>query len=243
LAAGLSGGAWAGEPAWGSSEDFAMPRPTAEIRRIVNALARTSRHWNPTAVELVAQQSHDPFQVLISCLISLRTKDRVTAEASARLFRLGRTPRTLGALPERTIAQAIYPAGFYRTKARTIKEICRSLIARHGGKVPDDLETLLTLKGVGRKTANLVVTVGFGKPGICVDTHVHRISNRLGIVQTKTPEATEQDLRQVLPQRYWIPYNDLLVSFGQNICHPVSPRCSTCPLRALCPQIGVGKHR
>ena len=220
-----------------------MPRTPAEIRRIVTAVTRTSRHWNPTAVGIVAQNSRDPFQVLISCLISLRTKDQVTAEASARLFRLGRTPRTILDLPERTIAQAIYPAGFYRTKARTIKEICRVLLARHGGKVPDDLDTLLTLKGVGRKTANLVVTVGFGKPGICVDTHVHRISNRLGIVKTRTPEETEAALRQCLPQRYWIPYNDLLVSFGQNVCNPISPRCSSCPVLALCPQIGVGKHR
>ena len=220
-----------------------MPRTPAEIRRIVTAVTRTSRHWNPTAVGIVAQNSRDPFQVLISCLISLRTKDQVTAEASARLFRLGRTPRTILDLPERTIAQAIYPAGFYRTKARTIKEICRVLLARHGGKVPDDLDTLLTLKGVGRKTANLVVTVGFGKPGICVDTHVHRISNRLGIVKTRTPEESEAALRQSLPQRYWIPYNDLLVAFGQNVCNPISPRCSTCPVLTLCPQIGVGKRR
>ena len=220
-----------------------MPRTNQEIRRIVTALTRTSRHWNPTAVGVVAQNSRDPFQVLVSCLISLRTKDQVTAEASARLFRLGRTPRTILDLPERTIAQAIYPAGFYRTKARTIKEICRVLLARHGGKVPDDLDTLLTLKGVGRKTANLVVTVGFGKPGICVDTHVHRISNRLGIVKTRTPEESEAALRQSLPQRYWIPYNDLLVAFGQNVCNPISPRCSTCPVLTLCPQIGVGKWR
>ena len=220
-----------------------MPRTAAEISRIVAALTRTSRRWNPTAVGAVAQKSRDPFQVLVSCLISLRTKDQVTAEASARLFRLGRSPRAILALPERTIARAIYPAGFYRTKARTIKEICRSLLTQHGGKVPDDLDTLLTLKGVGRKTANLVVTIGFGKPGICVDTHVHRISNRLGIVKTRTPEKTEAALRQDLPQRYWIPYNDLLVSFGQNVCNPISPRCSTCPVLALCSQIGVGKRR
>ena len=220
-----------------------MSRTPAEIRRIVTALTRTGRQWNPTAVGVVAQSSRDPFQVLISCLISLRTKDQVTAEASARLFRLGRTPRTILDLPEQTIAQAIYPAGFYRTKARTIKEICRTLIESHGGKVPDDLDTLLTLKGVGRKTANLVITVGFGKPGICVDTHVHRISNRLGIVKTRTPDESETALRQSLPQRYWIPYNDLLVAFGQNVCNPISPRCSTCPVLTLCPQIGVGKWR
>jgi endonuclease-3 len=191
----------------------------------------------------VAQDSRDPFHVLISCLISLRTKDKVTAEASARLFRLARTPRVMLALSPARIAHAIYPAGFYRTKARTIKSICRTLLEKHGGKVPDDLETLLSLTGVGRKTANLVITVGFGKPGICVDTHVHRISNRLDIVNTRTPEETEFALRQLLPRRHWISYNDLLVTFGQNVCKPISPLCSTCPIESLCPRIGVGKHR
>jgi endonuclease-3 len=220
-----------------------MPRTPADIHRIIRTLQRTSRQWNPTAVSAVAQDSHDPFQVLISCLISLRTKDAVTAEASTRLFRLARTPHVMRELPVARIARAIYPAGFYRTKAKTIKGLSRTLLEKHDGKVPDDLETLLTLKGVGRKTANLVITVGYGKPGICVDTHVHRISNRLGIVKTKTPEQTETALRQVLPRRYWILYNDLLVTFGQNVCKPISPLCSTCPLNTLCPQIGVGKHR
>jgi endonuclease-3 len=220
-----------------------MSRTTAEINRIVRTLQRTSRQWNPTAVGAVAQDSRDPFLILISCLISLRTKDEVTGEASARLFRLARTPRTMVTLSAVRIARAIYPAGFYRTKARTIKALCRTLLNRHAGKVPDDLETLLTLKGVGRKTANLVITVGYGKPGICVDTHVHRISNRLGIVRTKNPEKTEFALRQVLPRRHWIAYNDLLVTFGQNACKPISPLCSTCPVHTLCPRIGVGKHR
>jgi len=220
-----------------------MLRTVAEIDQIVRTLQRTGRQWNPTAVSAVAQDSRDPFQILISCLISLRTKDEVTAEASARLFRLARTPRILRRLSAARIARAIYPAGFYRTKAKTIRALCRTLLEKHGGKVPADLETLLTLKGVGRKTANLVVTVGFGKPGICVDTHVHRISNRLGIVRTKTPEQTEFALRQVLPRRHWIPYNDLLVTFGQNLCKPISPLCSTCTVNALCPRIGVGKHR
>jgi endonuclease-3 len=220
-----------------------MPRTTAEINQIVRTLTQTSRQWNPTAVSAVAQDSRDPFRILISCLISLRTKDEVTADASARLFRLARTPRAMRRLPAARIARAIYPAGFYRTKAKTIRELCRTLLGNHGGKVPDDLETLLTLKGVGRKTANLVVTIGFGKPGICVDTHVHRISNRLGIVRTKTPEQTEFALRQILPPRHWIPYNDLLVTFGQNVCKPISPLCTACPVHTLCPRIGVGKHR
>lgn len=220
-----------------------MPRTAAEINRIVRTLTRTSRRWNPTAVGIVAQESRDPFQVLVSCLISLRTKDEVTGEASARLFRLARTPRTMVDLPASAIARTIYPAGFYRTKARTIREICRTLIGRHGGQVPATMEELLALKGVGRKTANLVLTIGFGKPGICVDTHVHRISNRLGIVETKTPEQTEFTLRQVLPRQHWIPYNDLLVTFGQNVCKPISPLCSACPVYAECPQLGVGVRR
>jgi endonuclease-3 len=220
-----------------------MPRSIAQIDQIVRTLQRTSRRWNPTAVGAVAQDSRDPFRILISCLISLRTKDEVTGEASARLFRLARSPRGMLRLPAARIARVIYPAGFYRTKAKTIRALCRTLLDRHGGKVPGDLESLLTLKGVGRKTANLVVTVGFGKPGICVDTHVHRISNRLGIVTTRTPEQTEFALRRVLPRRHWIAYNDLLVTFGQNVCKPISPLCGACPVGALCPRIGVGTHR
>ena len=220
-----------------------MPRTVAEIDRIVRTITRANRQCSPTAVGAVAQDSRDPFQILISCLISLRTKDEVTGEASARLFRLARTPRTLADLPAATIANAIYPAGFYRTKARTIKEVSRAILERHDGNVPDEMDALLAFKGVGRKTANLVLTIGFGMPGICVDTHVHRISNRLGIVKTKTPEQTEFALRKVLPRRHWIPYNDLLVTFGQHVCKPISPLCSTCPLRDLCMRIGVGKHR
>ena len=220
-----------------------MPRTVAEIDRIVRTITRANRQCSPTAVGAVAQDSRDPFQILISCLISLRTKDEVTGEASARLFRLARTPRTLADLPAATIANAIYPAGFYRTKARTIKEVSRTILERHDGKVPDEMDALLAFKGVGRKTANLVLTIGFGMPGICVDTHVHRISNRLGIVKTTTPEQTEFALRKVLPRRHWIPYNDLLVTFGQHVCKPISPLCSGCPVSDLCMRIGVGKHR
>jgi len=220
-----------------------MPRTVAEINRIIRTLTATSRDWSPTAVGIVAEESHDPFRILISCLISLRTKDEVTAAASTRLFRLATVARSMAELPSSAIARAIYPAGFYRTKATTIREICRTLLERHGGKVPDTMEALLALKGVGRKTANLVLTIGFGKAGICVDTHVHRISNRLGIVETRTPEHTESALRQVLPRRHWIPYNDLLVTFGQNVCKPISPLCSRCPVAALCPQIDVGTRR
>ena len=141
------------------------------------------------------------------------------------------------------IERAIFPVGFYRTKARVILGVCRDLLEHFGSRVPDTIDELLTLKGVGRKTANLVVTVGFGKPGICVDIHVHRISNRLGYVRTRTPEKTEVALRACLPRRYWIGYNDLLVSFGQNVCAPVSPKCSICPVRGLCPRVGVTRSR
>jgi endonuclease III len=181
--------------------------------------------------------------VLIACLLSLRTKDETTGPAAARLFALADTPEAMLRLTPKRIERAIFPVGFYRTKARVILGVCRDLLARFGGRVPDEIDALLTLKGVGRKTANLVVTQGFNKPGICVDIHVHRISNRLGYVRTRNPEETESALRQSLPKRYWIGYNDLLVSFGQNICQPVSPKCSECPVRAPCARVGVTRSR
>jgi len=191
----------------------------------------------------VAGESGDPFRVLIACLLSLRTQDTTTGPAAARLFALADTPRAMLELSARRIERAIYPVGFYRTKARVILGLCRDLLARFDGRVPDDIDALLTLKGVGRKTANLVVTMGFDKPGICVDTHVHRISNRLGYVRTRTPDETETALRAKLPPRYWIGYNDLLVTFGQNVCAPVSPKCSACPVASLCRRVGVRTSR
>jgi len=180
---------------------------------------------------------------LIACILSLRTQDTTTGPAADRLFAVADTPRAMLALTPRVIERLIYPVGFYRTKARVILGICRDLLERFGGRVPDDIDTLLTLKGVGRKTANLVVTMGYGKPGICVDTHVHRISNRLGYVRTRNPEQTEMALRARLPKRFWIGYNDLLVSFGQNVCTPISPRCWGCPVTALCRKVGVTTSR
>jgi endonuclease-3 len=181
--------------------------------------------------------------VLVACILSLRTQDTTTGPAAARLFAVAGTPSAMLALSARAIERLIYPVGFYRTKARVIRGLGRDLLERFGGRVPDDLDALLTLKGVGRKTANLVITLGYGKPGICVDTHVHRISNRLGYVRTGHPEATEMALRVRLPRRYWIGYNDLLVVFGQNVCTPISPRCSTCPVSALCRRVGVRSAR
>ena len=191
----------------------------------------------------MAERRRDPFRVLVACLLSLRTKDETTFPASERLFALADTPAAMLAIPRRRIERAIFPVGFYRTKAQVLHDISRDLLARFGGRVPATIDELLTLRGVGRKTANLVVTVGFGRPGICVDTHVHRISNRWGYVRTRTPEETEQALRRRLPRRYWIGYNDLLVAFGQNVCQPVSPHCSICPLRTGCRRVGVRRSR
>jgi endonuclease-3 len=191
----------------------------------------------------VAAEQPDPFRVLIACLLSLRTQDATTREASERLFRVADTPTAMLRLSPARISRLIFPVGFYRTKARAIRQISRDLIERFGGAVPDEIDALLTLKGVGRKTANLVVTIGFAKPGICVDIHVHRISNRLGFVRTKSPDQTELALRAKLPRRYWIGYNDLLVAFGQNVCRPLSPHCSRCPVARWCRRVGVGRTR
>jgi endonuclease-3 len=195
------------------------------------------------SVSRIARKRRDPFRILMSTVLSLRTKDEVTDEASKRLFAIADTPRDLSKIPVRTIEKAIYPVGFYKTKARSIKRIAAELENDHAGIVPDSIDELLKFKGVGRKTANLVVTLGYGKDGICVDTHVHRVSNRLGLVKTKTPEKTEFALMDVLPRKHWIGYNELLVSFGQKVCKPISPHCSICPLQKKCPQIGVGRHR
>jgi len=214
-----------------------------EIHAAIRLLRREVRLWQEPVVGVVARESRDPFRILIACVLSLRTKDRTTADASQRLFALASDPATMVRLPLRRIETAIYPVGFYRTKAKQIREICRRLLDVYGGLVPDEIDELVTLKGVGRKTANLVVTVGYQKPGICVDIHVHRISNRWGYIKTKTPEESEQALRRKLPRPYWITYNDLLVPFGQNICQPVSPWCSKCQLVAYCDRKGVTKSR
>ncbi|HEY6260620.1 MAG TPA: endonuclease III [Nitrospiraceae bacterium] len=213
---------------------------TAALRIVKHEI----RQWEEPVVGVVARESNrDPFRILISCLLSLRTKDKTTREASARLFALAHQPATMLTLPLQKIERAIYPVGFYRTKAKSIHAICRRLLDVYGGSVPNSVEELVTLSGVGRKTANLVVTVGYGKPGICVDIHVHRISNRWGYVKTKTPEETEQALRGKLPRQHWITFNDLLVPYGQNFCQPISPYCSKCKLIAYCDQVGVTRSR
>jgi endonuclease-3 len=214
------------------------------MSRVLATLERHQPAWDTTALATVAAESgRDPFRVLIGCLLSLRTRDETTGPAAARLFALADAPATLAALSVRRIERAIFPVGFYRTKARTLRAVCRALLARFDGTVPSDLEALLTLPGVGRKTANLVVTFAFRLPGICVDTHVHRITNRLGFVATRSPDETENALRARLPRRHWIGLNDLLVAFGQNVCQPLSPHCSRCPIRRPCRRIGVARSR
>ena len=215
----------------------------ADIDKIVKILRDMTKKWKEPIVTELTKKTHDPFKILISTIISLRTKDDVTREASKRLYELADTPDELLKLDPADIEKAIYPAGFYRNKVKTIQNICRILIAKYQGKVPDDLDELLLIKGVGRKTANLVLTMGYGKDGICVDTHVHRISNRLGYVSTRNPEETEFALREKLPREYWKEYNDLLVTFGQNLCKPISPLCSQCPIHNFCKRVGVGNHR
>jgi endonuclease-3 len=215
-----------------------------QIHAAIRIVKREIRRWQEPVVGVVAREfDRDPFLILISCLLSLRTKDKTTSEASARLFTLAQTPAAMLKLPLLKIERAIYPVGFYRTKARSIHQICRRLLDVYGGTVPDSIDELVTLPGVGRKTANLVVTVGYGRPGICVDIHVHRITNRWGYIKTKTPEESEVALREKLPQRYWITFNDLLVPYGQNLCQPVSPLCSTCKLTDLCDRVGVTRSR
>jgi len=214
----------------------------ADIHEVMRILREEIQQWQIPIVTQIAQRQ-DPFSVLISTVLSLRTKDEVTAEVSERLFALATTPEQMLELSEERISEVIFPVGFHRTKAKNIRSICADLIERYGGEVPDEIDELLTLRGVGRKTANLVVTLGYGKPGICVDTHVHRITNRWGYVETKTPEKTEFALRAKLPKEYWIPINDLLVSYGQNLCRPISPFCSRCRLISYCERLGVDKSR
>lgn len=223
------------------------PTRAARLRkvwdRLMAILAEDVATHDPPAVTREAEAHHDPFRVLVATLISLRTKDEVTAEAARRLFALADTPRAMAALDEAVIARAIRPANFYPTKARRIRQISERLVREYGGQVPTDLDVLLTFPGVGRKTANLVLTEGHDLPGVCVDTHVHRILNRLGLVRTRAPVETEFALREVLPREYWKPINTYLVSFGQRVCRPQSPHCSRCPLARWCERIGVGRSR
>ena len=215
----------------------------SNIEIVIKKLMQVMKDLPDPSVTLVGKRWKNPFLVLISCILSLRTKDETTLPASERLFALADTPQTMLHLSLKEIEKTIYPVGFYRTKAKTIHGICRDIINKFKNKVPDDIPTLLTMKGVGRKTANLVLIEGFGKSAICVDTHVHRISNRMGYVQTRTPEETEMILRKKLPKIFWKDYNALLVTWGQNVCKPISPLCSRCPIENQCAKLGVLRSR
>ncbi len=209
------------------------------LKKVQQALEGTA----PPVVTLIAEADRDPYKVLISTILSARTKDEVTAAASARLFAVAPDAESLSRLGAAKLEKLVFPVGFYKTKARNLRKTARVLLDRFGGRVPATIEELVELPGVGRKTANLVLTEGFQKDAICVDTHVHRITNLWGYVDTRTPEETEMALRAQLPRRWWQSINAILVSFGQQICVPLSPKCSVCPLESRCPRIGVARSR
>lgn len=213
------------------------------IHRIMEILKREAPGWDAPVMKRIKKPLKDPFKILISCILSLRTKDEVTHKASENLFKLADNPRDMINLKREEIERAIYSVGFYRNKAETILDISKELVERYGSKVPDSLDELLKLRGVGRKTANLVISRGYNKPGICVDTHVHRITNRWGYVSTRTPYKTELALRKKLPKEYFKDFNYLLVALGQSICRPISPLCTQCPIQGFCERVGVKSYR
>jgi endonuclease-3 len=212
--------------------------------KIIADYFRKSRPRDPLpSVSKIARDDGDPFRILVSTIISARTRDEVTLSASQRLLAAAPTPAALAACPESRIARLIFPAGFFRVKAKNLKAAARALLDRFGGGVPSRMDDLLSLPGVGRKTANLVRNLGFGLAGICVDTHVHRVSNRLGWAASRSPAETERALMLRLPEKHWIAVNELLVRFGKAVCTPLSPWCSVCPAEPWCPRIGVGASR
>jgi endonuclease III len=228
----------------GRRADSSTPKPSSRtVHAVMRALARAIDNLDLPAVEKIAEDSQeDPFDVLIATMLSAQTRDPVTAAATERLFTAARTPKTIAQLTEKQIEKLIYPVSFYRNKAVHVKQACRMLVDRFGGKVPATMDELLTLPGVGRKTANLVLILSFkSRKNICVDTHVHRISNRLGWVRTRTPAETEQALYAATPRRWWPYINLYLVTWGQNVCKPVYPRCTACVISTHCPRIGVGR--
>lgn len=224
-------------------ETYFLDIENGKVLEIVRILLNCRNKWGDASVTKISEEYKSPFHVLVSCVLSLRTKDEVTSAASARLFARANSPGELLSVPVTEVERLIYPVGFYKTKAKNLHRICEQLLERFDGKVPADFDLLVSLPGVGRKTANLVLSKGFGVPAICVDTHVHRISNRLGWINTKTPEQTEKELKKLLPREYWIEINDLLVPFGQKVCQPVSPWCSKCDVEKLCAKCGVGRSR
>ena len=222
-----------------------MPQSSIKnIDKIIKLLKEEVKQFeNPIATE-IGERTKEPFLVLISCILSLRTKDTTTGPAAKRLFQLADNPHKMLKLSTKQVEKVIFPVGFYPTKAKWIKEVCKILIQNYNGNVPDSEEELLKLPGVGRKCMGIVMCYGFGKNShIPVDTHVHKLTNRLGWVKTKTPEKTEQELMKIIPKKYWHDLNNLLVAHGQNVCVPISPFCSKCHISKYCPRIGVAKSR
>ncbi len=222
---------------------MAVDKPSYNWNYLIGTLRKISEEIETPTVFDYSYRESTPFQILISTIISLRTKDPVTYASSERLFNKAPDPASIIKLGTSEIAGLIYPAGFYRRKSESIKQIAEILLDKYGGEVPKSIDDLLKLPGVGRKTANLTLGLSYGIPALCVDTHVHRIPNRMGWVKTNTPEKTEFALVEILPKKYWIEINELLVAFGQTICTPVSPKCSKCTFKGDCPRIGVGKSR
>lgn len=217
---------------------------TKTIEKVIPLIRKEAGKWELPGVSRIINEPGDlPFKVLVSTLLSLRTKDETMIPATRRLLRVASTPEGILELKPEAIEKLIYPVGFYKTKTRNLLKICSLLVEQYAGEVPRSLEQLLELPGVGRKTANLVLILGFHEDGMCVDTHVHRISNLLGYIQTKNPDESEQALREKLPRKYWKTYNDLLVAFGQNLCVPVSPWCSRCPVEGYCGKVGLRRNR
>lgn len=200
-------------------------------------------NWESPLVDAMGAAGETPYRILIATLLSLRTRDTVTAVVAPKLFAVADTPEAMLKVPVEQLTAIIRPITYYNNKVETIREVSRLIIEKYGGKVPDDLDELLTMPGVGRKTANLVITAGYDKLGICVDIHVHRICNRFGYVKTKDPDKTEMALREKLPVQYWKRINGLLVALGQNVCHSTSPKCSICPVNMYCERVGVTRSR
>ncbi len=213
------------------------------ISKVLTILKKYVEDVQTPIVELVEAQTKDPFKIILTTILSARTKDQTTASVLPNLFKKVKKPADLNKLTESQISKLIYPVGFYKTKAKHLKLLPKVLKEEFDNVLPSDVDSLTKLPGVGRKTANLVVAVGFHKPAICVDVHVHRISNRLGYIKTKDPFDTEMTLRKVLDKKYWQTYNSILVAFGQHLCKPVSPHCSICPVKKYCKQVGVKNHR
>ncbi len=221
-----------------------MSQRNNTIEKIIKAIKKEAIKWEYPFVSEWARVVKDPFTTLVSCLLSLRTKDEVTAKAAIRLLKKYNTPKKILKLSNKEIEKLIYPVGFYKTKARRIKEISKKIIEEHNGIVPNKFEELIKLKGVGPKTASIVMVYGFNKPDhIAVDSHVHQTTNRLGLVKTKTPEKTKIELEKIIPKKHWHEFNELFVQFGRNICVPISPFCSKCPVKRYCKQVDVTRKR